>query len=61
LGNNFSFIIQATQKDRIEKWFEQLSEDGNVEMPLQETFWSKCYGSVKDKFGVTWQFSLEDI
>lgn len=61
MGNNFSLIVQTIHKERIEKWFEQLSEDGDVEMPLQETFWSKCYGSVKDKFGVIWQFSLEDI
>jgi len=28
-------------------------------MPLQETFWSKAYGMVEDRFGVQWQFSHE--
>lgn len=29
-----------------------------VGMELQETFWSKYYGSVTDKFGVIWQLNL---
>jgi PhnB protein len=29
-------------------------------MELQETFWSKAYGSLKDKFGVEWQFSHDN-
>lgn len=28
-------------------------------MDLQETFWSKCYGLLTDKFGINWQFSLD--
>jgi PhnB protein len=24
-------------------------------MPLTPTFWSPCYGMVKDKFDVSWQ------
>jgi hypothetical protein len=28
-------------------------------MELQETPWSKCYGSVVDKFNIEWQFSHE--
>ncbi|MED3816005.1 VOC family protein, partial [Priestia megaterium] len=37
--------------------FEKLKEGGQIEMPLQETFWSPSYGQVTDKFGVTWQIS----
>jgi len=25
-------------------------------MDLQETFYSKCYGMLIDKFGIPWQF-----
>jgi PhnB protein len=28
-------------------------------MALQETFWSKYYGVVTDKFGIMWQLSYE--
>lgn len=40
--------------------FERLKVGGKVEMVLQETFWSKCYGVVVDKFGIQWQFSHEE-
>jgi PhnB protein len=29
-----------------------------ITMELQETFWSKCYGALADKYGVNWMFSL---
>ena len=28
-------------------------------MDLQETFWSKYYGFVTDKFGIGWQFNYD--
>ncbi|MNP75650.1 hypothetical protein D3C76_1727390 [compost metagenome] len=43
----------------MKSWFNQLKEGGSVTMELQETFWSKLYGSLKDKFGIEWQVSLE--
>ncbi len=39
--------------------FRKLNEGGQVEMPLQETFWSPSYGQVTDKFGVPWQISTQ--
>jgi PhnB protein len=29
-------------------------------MELQQTFWSKLYGMVQDKFGIIWQISMEN-
>lgn len=37
----------------------RLNISGTVGMELQETFWSKCYGQVTDKFGIIWQLSLD--
>lgn len=45
--------------DKIKALFNKLKEGGKVGMELQETFWSKCYGSLTDKFGIGWQFSHE--
>ena len=42
------------------KAFEVLRENGKVEMEIQETFRSKSYGSLVDKFGVGWQFNLNN-
>ncbi|WP_068617334.1 VOC family protein [Paenibacillus tuaregi] len=58
-GNNISLSVIDTDKDKIVSYFNKLKEGGNVRMELQETFWSKCYGSLVDKFGIEWQFSLD--
>jgi PhnB protein len=56
-GNNISLSLVNENIDQIKSAFNKLKEGGNVRMDLQETFWSKCYGSLTDKFGIEWQFS----
>ena len=58
-GNNISLAFVSENLDEIQSVFSQLSEGGTVAMELQETFWSKSYGSLKDKFGIEWQVSHE--
>ena len=58
-GNNISLAFVSEDLDEIQSVFSQLSEGGTVSMELQETFWSKSYGSLKDKFGIEWQVSHE--
>ena len=60
VGNNISLTIVSDNLDEIKSFFNQLKEGGNVGMELQETFWSKCYGNVTDKFGIQWQLSYGD-
>ena len=57
-GNNITIAIVSENLDEINSLFDQLKEGGTVGMELQETFWSKCYGSLKDKFGIEWQFNF---
>ena len=59
-GNNINLALVTDDLDEIKSAFGKLSEGGTVRMELQETFWSKCYGSLTDKFGIEWQISLED-
>ncbi|AKG34128.1 VOC family protein [Paenibacillus durus] len=58
VGNNISLAIVTDDKDALQSAFDKLKEGGKVGMELQETFWSKAYGSLSDKFGVEWQFNL---
>lgn len=55
-GNNISLVIVSKDMDRIRSLFNKLKDGGTVGMDLQETFWSRSYGFVTDKFGVGWQF-----
>ncbi|MEG6586756.1 VOC family protein [Dendrosporobacter sp. 1207_IL3150] len=56
-GNNISLTIVTTNIDEIKTYYEKLKQGGTILMELQETFWSKCYGYVIDKFGIHWQLS----
>lgn len=58
-GNNISLAFVSKNEDEVRSIFNKLKEEGTVRMELQETFWSKCYGSVTDKFGIEWQFNYD--
>lgn len=57
VGNNINLAIVSKDMDQIKSLFNKLKEGGTVGMDIQETFWSKCYGTMVDKFGISWQFS----
>ncbi len=59
VGNNVTLAVVSDDEEQMRKAFDKLKDGGKVVMELQETFWSKCYGSLTDKFGVEWQFSHE--
>lgn len=58
-GNTFSPTLGTTDMNEVKRIFAELKEGGQVEMELQKTFWSDCFGMVVDKFGIRWQLSLE--
>lgn len=59
IGDNISLTIVHDKEEDIRKWFDKLKDGGKVDMELGETFWSKCYGALTDKFGINWQLSLD--
>ncbi|PWW25498.1 PhnB protein [Cytobacillus oceanisediminis] len=59
VGNNINLAIVIKDLDDLKKYFNKLKEGGTVGMELQETFWSKCYGQLTDKFGITWLFNYD--
>jgi PhnB protein len=52
-------IVLSNKIDEIKSFFDKMKVGGTVIMDLQETFWTTCYGSLTDKFGIVWQFGLE--
>ncbi|HEY2420091.1 MAG TPA: VOC family protein [Neobacillus sp.] len=58
-GTKVTICITTDDRDQAHKMFEALQQDGQVTMPLQETFFSPAYGSVIDKFGVHFQIFTE--
>lgn len=56
-GNTMSILVETKDMDEIKRLYAKLQHGGRVMMPLQETFFSKCYGILQDRYGVQWQFS----
>jgi PhnB protein len=49
-------MTDAAEAERI---FGELSKDGKVEMPLQETFWALRFGMFTDRFGTPWMINCD--
>jgi len=53
-----SFMIICETEGEVQKYWDQLIDGGIALMEIGEYPWSKKYGWVRDKFGVTWQVYL---
>jgi len=55
----FSVSLEIKDPADAERIFNALAENGSVEMPLQKTFWSACFGMAVDRFGIPWMINCE--
>lgn len=55
-----SFMVNCRTREKIDELWSALSEGGNILMELGEYHFSKRYGWVQDKFGVSWQLIMSD-
>lgn len=55
----FSVSLSVENPQEAERIFNALAEKGRVQMPLQKTFWSTCFGTLVDRFGIPWMVSCE--
>ncbi|WP_257352077.1 VOC family protein [Pseudalkalibacillus decolorationis] len=51
-GDKVSICISTDDAEKAGQLFSALQQDGQVEMPLEETSFSPAFGIVNDKFGV---------
>jgi PhnB protein len=55
----FSVSLSVPEESEAERLFGDLSKDGQVTMPMQETFWAKRFGMALDRFGIPWMVNCE--
>ncbi len=58
-GNSVQLTLSVDSLEEAEKLFRGLSDQGQVMMPLAETFWAKRFGSLTDRFGIRWMINYE--
>jgi PhnB protein len=57
-GDKVSISVELDSEERAKNAWNVLREGGTIRMDLQPTFFAKLHGSVKDKYGVTWMFTV---
>ncbi len=55
----FSVSLQINDIAQGERIFNALTENGQVQMPFQQTFWAERFGMVIDRFGIPWMINCE--
>ncbi len=55
---SMSIFVHCENEEEIETLFKKLSENGNIMMPLDNYGFSKKFGWLSDKYGVSWQLNL---
>lgn len=56
-GNSISLCMNCSSDEEVNAFFDNLSKDGKVVEPLHQSFWGATFGSLTDKFGITWIFN----
>lgn len=56
--NGFSLSIALASEADVRAVFAKLSDGGNIQMPVEKTFWSPAFGMLIDRFGVSWMVTV---
>lgn len=58
-GENIQLVLELESEEEIRMLYDTLTEDGQIKMELQETFWKSKFGVVTDKYGITWELNFQ--
>jgi PhnB protein len=53
----FSLTLDTSDAVEADRIFKALAENGQVQMPLQETFWALRFAMLVDQFGIPWMIN----
>lgn len=56
---HFSLIVHTDEKEEADRLFNELSNGGQIKMPMNLTFWGSYYGICIDPFGIMWKVTTE--
>lgn len=57
-GNSVHLCLGGDEEEQLTKYFNALSEGGNIDMPLAKQFWGDTYGQLTDKYGIHWMVNI---
>lgn len=57
--SGFSLALQLSSVERAKRIFSNLSNHGQIVIPLAESAFTSWYGIVIDRFGVSWKINVD--
>lgn len=57
-GNNVQISLSGDDGDALRGYWEALSADAQIVMPLDRQMWGDDYGLLIDKFGILWHVNI---
>jgi PhnB protein len=57
-GTNISMSLSGADDVELRAYWERLSADGNVTVPLEKQMWGDEFGMCIDKFGIAWLVNI---
>jgi PhnB protein len=50
-------LLHLDEPEEAERIFATFADGGQIQMPLQETFWAQRFGMLEDRFGIPWHIN----
>jgi PhnB protein len=57
-AEGFRLALAVPSESEARRAFDALAAGGSVQMPLDKTFWSPCFGMLTDRFGIGWMVTV---
>jgi PhnB protein len=55
---NGTLTLSGDDEDKLRGWWDVLSSDGTVGVPLEKAPWGDSFGMCIDRFGVAWMVNI---
>jgi PhnB protein len=57
-GSNIAVSLSGEDGAELHGYFDKLSQDGAVTMPLEKAPWGDSFGMCTDRFGISWMVNI---
>jgi PhnB protein len=53
-GNSVCLFVACENETELKTVFDQLSQEGEIILPMHQTYWGSIHGEIADRFGIQW-------
>lgn len=58
-ASNVHLTLDFEDEATMRRTFDALADGGTVKVPIHDTFWNAKFGTLIDRFGVSWMFNCD--